>query len=625
MEKLRILYLEDDPNDYELVLREIKKLNIPFDSIRVSTKSEFFSAIESFQPNLILSDYCLPLYTGLEALEDCKKQQITIPFIIVSGKVNQETALECLRLGADDYVFKDHLSSIGNAIRNIVRIYQEESSKLKAIASLVESEERYRSVFLHSKTLMMIFDPLSNQIIDANLAAIRFYGYSLETLQQMKLSDIFCLPLTKSFISDLLDIQTCVEVEHKISDGSSKIMESCGSYIRIDNKSMALLVSVDVTKKIQTERELVINQHRLDEIMDFSPHGKAIFNNQGNLIYCNSSFKDIFHIPSQIEPKAFNLFDCHFLTKENQDELIDHQVVDFELTATSDFLDHMFPVSHKALDLVQVKIIISSIPINTLDQEKEYLMQVTDISDLKRLCKMKEEFINHFSHEMRTPLTSIRESILILKNHYSENLTKDQTTLLATAQRNINRLENLVFTILDFQKMEKESQELTCHFYQLNDLLLQVCNNLESRFQARFLKANFEFDPSLPTILLDKDKIMQVLYSLLNHMLNLMKNGSITISTRTDKQHGIIELADTQLRTHEEDSSCLENPFFSTPSQLNHKDLSLDFGLTLAHKIMEAHHGKLTISSKNIFSIHLPLMVHDFHPRDNRLNKEESN
>ncbi|MBC8383874.1 MAG: response regulator, partial [Candidatus Cloacimonetes bacterium] len=100
MEKgLKILILEDDPSDAELIKYELRKTNKEFESRVVQDEENFLKELETFQPDLILSDYSMPQFTGLDALEIAKKKCPEIPFIIVTGSVNEETAIKCMRWG----------------------------------------------------------------------------------------------------------------------------------------------------------------------------------------------------------------------------------------------------------------------------------------------------------------------------------------------------------------------------------------------------------------------------------------------------------------------------------------------------------------------------------------------
>lgn len=130
--KLKILLLEDNPDDASLVQRVLKKDHLEFVSECVDTRDEFSNAIRKFRPDVILSDHGLPGFNSNEALKIALKVRPTIPFILVTGTVNDEYAISCLREGADDYILKSNLSRLPMAIRGAIKRKKLEKMKREA-------------------------------------------------------------------------------------------------------------------------------------------------------------------------------------------------------------------------------------------------------------------------------------------------------------------------------------------------------------------------------------------------------------------------------------------------------------------------------------------------------------
>ncbi|MFA5801345.1 MAG: HD domain-containing phosphohydrolase [Thermoleophilia bacterium] len=128
----RVLMLEDAPEDAELVVRELRKTGMEFESVCVSTRSAFLKELEDYSPNLILSDFSLPSYDGFTALEDFKHAGNGAPFIFVSGKMGEETAVEAMKRGATDYVLKQRLERLAPAVQRALHEVDEHSERLKA-------------------------------------------------------------------------------------------------------------------------------------------------------------------------------------------------------------------------------------------------------------------------------------------------------------------------------------------------------------------------------------------------------------------------------------------------------------------------------------------------------------
>ncbi len=129
---LKILLLEDIPEDAGLLERALRKEELYFDIHRVDTKDEFISELKQFEPDIILSDHSLPQFNSQEALKLCKKYSSDIPFILVTGAVSEEFAVKVLKQGADDYILKSNLSRLGPAISQALKQRKLKFQKMKA-------------------------------------------------------------------------------------------------------------------------------------------------------------------------------------------------------------------------------------------------------------------------------------------------------------------------------------------------------------------------------------------------------------------------------------------------------------------------------------------------------------
>ncbi len=115
--KLRVLMVEDDPVDRELVLRELRNGGFEPEAEVVQTEDEFVRHIESKQYDVILADYGLPTWRGPDGLELLKQRGLDIPFILVTGSLGDERAVECIKQGSTDYILKDHLPRLPVSVR----------------------------------------------------------------------------------------------------------------------------------------------------------------------------------------------------------------------------------------------------------------------------------------------------------------------------------------------------------------------------------------------------------------------------------------------------------------------------------------------------------------------------
>lgn len=132
---LKVLIVEDYLADAELIKEELIRSKIPFSHMIVETKEEYINALKDYSPDVILSDYAFPDFDGLLALSIKEKLAPSVPFILVTGTINEETAVEIMKAGADDYLIKGHIGRLGTAIRIACE-------KREIIKQKIETEQR---------------------------------------------------------------------------------------------------------------------------------------------------------------------------------------------------------------------------------------------------------------------------------------------------------------------------------------------------------------------------------------------------------------------------------------------------------------------------------------------------
>jgi signal transduction histidine kinase len=121
---LRILILEDRPADVELMLHELRRDEFTLEWQRVDTEADYIAALQAASGkdlDIILSDYNLPQFTALQALHFLQERDLDIPFIVVTGSVSEAVAVECMKQGATDYLLKDRMARLGEAVKSALR------------------------------------------------------------------------------------------------------------------------------------------------------------------------------------------------------------------------------------------------------------------------------------------------------------------------------------------------------------------------------------------------------------------------------------------------------------------------------------------------------------------------
>jgi diguanylate cyclase (GGDEF)-like protein/PAS domain S-box-containing protein len=143
---IKVLFVEDLAEDAELLLREMRLHGLDATGRRVDTAAEYESALVSFAPDLILSDYTLPGFAGTEALQIARSLRPDTPFIFVSGTIGEERAIQALKQGAVDYVLKENPARLVPAVERALRDAEDREARRGAQRKLEASEERFRSI-----------------------------------------------------------------------------------------------------------------------------------------------------------------------------------------------------------------------------------------------------------------------------------------------------------------------------------------------------------------------------------------------------------------------------------------------------------------------------------------------
>ncbi|MGC4042828.1 MAG: response regulator [Armatimonas sp.] len=141
MKEYQFLHLEDDPFDAELVRTHLEDYGISHSLKRVADKTTFVRALDTSLPDLIISDYNLKGFDGIAAFQLLQERDPSVPFLLVSGALGESRAVECLKMGMTDYILKDQLDRLPNAVQRALRESQERRERKAAENSLRERQQ----------------------------------------------------------------------------------------------------------------------------------------------------------------------------------------------------------------------------------------------------------------------------------------------------------------------------------------------------------------------------------------------------------------------------------------------------------------------------------------------------
>jgi PAS domain S-box-containing protein len=315
--KLKILFVEDALSDAELIWNEIEKSKISFSKVLVDKEVKYLEYLKDFEPDLIISDYKLPQFDGMTALLLRNQLAPLIPFILVTGSVNEEIAVECMKAGADDYILKENLSRLGTAITNSIIKLRLAKEKKATEEKLQKSELRLQKAQFIAHIGNWELD-LSTKLMWASDEAFRIYGLKNEGYEiPYELVKKSPLPEYRGMLDEalyrLLKYNEPYEAEFKIKRANNGAIRSVYSKaeLQLDNDGEQVkIIGViqDITEGKESAEALQESEEKFRSIMENSADAIFITDQQGKHVYTNKAVTALLGFTSK-EMKSRTIFD----------------------------------------------------------------------------------------------------------------------------------------------------------------------------------------------------------------------------------------------------------------------------------------------------------------------------
>jgi PAS domain S-box-containing protein len=306
IQSLKILHIEDIPSDAELIERTLKKSGIEFQKLLVDTKEEYIKALDNFNPDIILSDHSLPSFNSLEALKILKQRGANTPFILITATVSEEFAVSIMKEGASDYVLKDRLQRLPNAIINAIGKYQSDNERQVYLDKIFASEALFTKAELLAEFGTWRID-LATNATNWSAGTYKLLGYeqgevepSYENfLKNIHPDDVPTVDETfKSAVRNIQPYESECRVINK--DGSIRYLRRQFEFELDGEGKPAVIIGFnqDITREklaqIQIEQhieELKAAADRQSAILNALPPNIVLLNEAGKIVAVNDSWK----------------------------------------------------------------------------------------------------------------------------------------------------------------------------------------------------------------------------------------------------------------------------------------------------------------------------------------------
>ncbi len=284
---LRVLIVEDNPADAELIARQLRRAGFDAEWKRVDTEPEYLASLHS-DLDVILSDYEMPQFSGLRALELLKARNLEIPFILVSGTIGEEMAVAAMKQGAADYLLKDRLTRLGSAITHTL-----EQSRLRKEQRVAES--KFRAVFEAAQDGIFIL--LEGKFADVNPKGLELAGLSSEQLIGTTLNQISATRqadgrdsskyAAEKIEAALRGVPQFFEWVIRRPDGALVDVEIHLNRLTLGGQTFLQAIVRDITARKKAEEVLSESERRFREMLENVEMIAITLDAEGAVTFCN--------------------------------------------------------------------------------------------------------------------------------------------------------------------------------------------------------------------------------------------------------------------------------------------------------------------------------------------------
>ncbi len=569
------------------------------------TEAEYLAHLTP-EIEIILADYTLPAFDALGALQILQARQLDIPFIVVTGAISEEIAVACMRQGATDYLLKDRLMRLGEAVRQALQ-----ASRLRAEKRRTDEQVRFQSRLLEAVRQAVVAIQIDGHILYWNQAAEHLFGWTAAEIHQPD------VPVVQHMYVPLKQIMNCLPTTPQNSSGQSvelvlphrngtdvpvlatvsplynEASDLIGCIVTItditDRKHFELSLKNTNRQLTELAEQLVESRDILMGLFDGLDDGLMLLDPQGVILAVNQTLADLLGTqPAMLLHR--NWRDVH---ARSNPLLPAPWIMDTLHDARERRGREQYHQGNQVRTLDIQTLSLAGVP----PRGPHVIVHIKDVTEqlhLENLLIQKEQFAASgkvaaiVAHEISTPLQSI-QSCLFLADDQNPG---QNNPYLQLAREEIIRISGILEQVLS---LYRSGSDLTVEQgpVSINLLLERVLLMTESARTHHDIRVDLALSPDIPPLYGSSGEMTQVFLNLIVNAIDAMPGGGV-LKIRTYTRNTarlVIEIGDTGVGISANAQARIFDPFFTTKPQ------GTGLGLAVVQQIVARHSGTITVYS----------------------------
>ncbi len=491
----------------------------------------------------------------------------------------------------------------------------------RTIGALQESEERFRSMFYSHSAIMLLIEPVSGKIVDANQAAEQFYGYPRQRLLTMNISDI------NQFSPEQIEFERTGALNmhvnhfifpHRLSNGTMKTVEVHTTPVIVLKTKLLFSIVHDISERKQAEKALQMSEERLSTMISNISDVISILGVDGYMKYNSSNIEKWFGWqPSDligtdgwltVHPDDLERIQKEFFALLGKDNSV--KMVEYRYKCKD---GSYLPIHLTATNLVNNPVIngvlLNYHSITKRKQAEEELLQAKELAESVTLAKSR--FLSIVAHEFHTPLHLLTISMDILEQYEGRLSTDEQLEQHNQIRNAANQLSSLIDSVSAYNRQERDASITSSALLDIS----QMCATISDEVHKVWSKDHhFQSDISSEcgTGFFDGVLFRMLLENLLTNAFRFTPaGGSVSLRVKRNGDELLIDVADTGIGIPEIDHKKIFEAFFRSSNVDARRGLGL--GLSIVREAVMSLNGSISLKSGvgdgTIFQVQLPVVT----------------